>query len=200
MLTRHETKKIDNAAAIIRHFLLPNFIGGKLITFVASGSLSTSSQRKSIRHLFDVLFTHRAVIFLFYIIFTLVAISTSSYRVLHNIINKNLHPTQHQHQHHAQPNYTDHELYQTLLTHAFWPPLLWVIIISAFSTPLLYAISPPREAGLDELLKLDGDGVMRQRKDKIYVDWTWKYWIRREIENIVVAGYVVAVFVYSWFI
>jgi len=185
---------IDNAAAIIRHFLLPNFIGGKLTTFVASGSLSTSTQRKSIRHLLDILFTHRAIMFFFYIVFTLAAIASSSYRVLRTIIVKN---SQQQHQYQN----TDHELYQALLVHAFWPPLLWVTIISAFSTPLLYAISPPKEStGLDELLKVDNDGVMRQRKDKIYVDWTWKYCIRREVENFVVAGYVSAVFVYSWFI
>ena len=124
------------------------------------------------------MFTHRAILFVLYILCTSAAVGTSTWRVL--IHTKN----------------GDH--YNALLGHTFWPPLLWCTILSAFSTPLLYAVSPPKLS--EDLLVMDKDGIMRQKINTVDVEWRWTYWLRRELENFVIMGYVTLVFVYSWWI
>ena len=59
-----------------------------------------------------------------------------------------------------------HELLVFLLTHAFWPPVLWIMCIAGCWVPIKYAIWPPTMPQREELLVRDEKtGTVRQKEE-----------------------------------
>lgn len=83
--------------------------------------------------MWTIIVNYMAWFHLGYVYFTLVAVVLSSYRCFLNITIK--------------------DTVICLITHAFWPPLTFIIVCSSFWIPITYAIDPPtvpeREALLD---------------------------------------------------
>lgn len=58
-----------------------------------------------------------------------------------------------------------HALLIYLLTHAFWPPMLWLITLSACCEPIRYAIWPPTMPDREDLLDRDQKtGIARPKE------------------------------------
>lgn len=148
-----------HAITIIKSFLLPSWLGGKPMAFSSSGSIKDDlnerdlrSRAPLLRRLKVILWDCNAYIHLLYVIFVIVAVSLSTSRAFNY--------------HHP------HRILIYLLTHAFWPPMLWLLCITAYCVPLRYAIWPPSMPDREELLVRDPQtGVARPKSERKQQRW-----------------------------
>ncbi|KIX10523.1 uncharacterized protein Z518_01606 [Rhinocladiella mackenziei CBS 650.93] len=130
------------AITIVRSFILPTWLGGQTQAFKPTGSLKSAlherypKQRAPMyRRIWTILVNYLAGFHVAYVYFVLVAICLSTYRCfLQDTLRAKL---------------------VCLLTHAFWPPLTWVIVVSSFWIPFTYAVDPPDMPDREELLIRD---------------------------------------------
>lgn len=128
---------------IIRSFILPSWLGGQAQAFKPTGSLQSALNERDpknragmFRRLWTIVFNYMGSFHVTYVYFVLVAVVMSSYRCFaSNIGTKNI--------------------LVCLLTHAFWPPLSWIIVVSAFWIPITYACDPPNMPERETLLVRD---------------------------------------------
>lgn len=133
-----------HALTIIRSFLLPSFLGGKTAAFSSSGSQQSELNERDPVHRAGLFRRLRVIILgsgvymhVFYIAFAVSAVIVSTVRGIQ--INKG-------------------SVEQTLLfmlTHACWPPLLWLIALCSCWAPVHYTIWPPNMPDREELLDRD---------------------------------------------
>jgi hypothetical protein len=87
-----------------------------------------------------------------------------------------------------------------LLTHAFWPPMLWVLCITACCEPIRYAIWPPTMPEREELLDRDlKTGIARPKemwKKTRYGKWT--FWHEMQYSGVTI--FTAFVFVGAFFV
>ena len=177
-----------HAITIIRSFFLPRFLGGKAAAFSSSGSQQSELNerdpvlRASLSHRLRVIvFGSGVFMHIFYILFCIAAVSVSTARGI--IINRG-------------------SLEQTLLymlTHACWPPLLWLIALSACWAPVHYAIWPPNMPDREELLDRDQDtGIAYPKESSRKLKWE-KRNVLHELQYFVLTAYTTVLFVGSWF-
>lgn len=130
------------ALTIIRSFVLPKWLGGQTQAFKPTGSLQSALNERSrklrapmYRRIWTVLINYLAGFHVAYVYFVLVAVVLSTYRCFlkHTLRDKLL----------------------CLVTHAFWPPLAWIMLVSAFWIPITYAVDPPTVPDREELLNRD---------------------------------------------
>ena len=145
-----------HTVTVLRSFLLPKWLGGRPMAFSSSGSIKSElAEREPAnraplwRRCYVMLWTCECYMHLFFVIFTVTAIVISCMR--------------------ASPSYAEHPstnytlIY--LLTHAFWPPVLWTVCLTAYSTPLMYMLFPPDMPDREELLDRDPKtGVARPKE------------------------------------
>ena len=130
------------AICIIRSFVLPKWLGGQTQAFKPTGSIESAlnerfkKQRAPMyKRIWTFLANYMVSFHVFYVYFVLVAVVLSSYRVfLKDGLKTQI---------------------MGLLTHAFWPPLAWVIVCSSFWVPVTYACDPPSMPDREELLDRD---------------------------------------------
>ncbi len=144
-----------HAMTIVRSFLLPTWLGGKAMAFTSSGSIKTdiderdSARRAPLfRRLKVILWDCNVYLHLLYVVFTISAVVYSI------VVGLRQHEGQIQH------------LLIYLLTHAFWPPMLWVMSLTACLEPIRYAIWPPTMPDREELLVRDPKtGIARPKEE-----------------------------------
>jgi len=127
---------------IIRAFVLPTWLGGVTQAFKPTGSLKSDLQERDAkarapmwRRMKVITINYLAGFHVSYVYFVLTAVALSTYRCfLKHTVRAKL---------------------ECLLTHAFWPPLAWVIVISAFWIPITYACDPPTMPDRESLLVRD---------------------------------------------
>ena len=130
------------AVTIIRSFLLPKWLGGQAQAFKPTGSLKSNLNERHpavrapvSRRLRVILFNYLAWFHISYVYFCIAAVILSSYRcILDTKLKSRL---------------------ICLLTHAGWPPMTWIIVISAFWIPINYACDPPDMLDRESLLQRD---------------------------------------------
>ena len=130
------------AICIIRSFVLPKWLGGQTQAFKPTGSIESALNERFprirapiYRRLWTTVINYMASFHIAYVYFVLAAVVLSSYRCfLHDGVRTQL---------------------ICLLTHAFWPPLAWIIVCSAFWVPVTYACDPPDMPDREELLDRD---------------------------------------------
>ena len=129
--------------SIIRSFVLPTWLGGQKQAFKPTGSLKSAlnerdaKSRAGVFQRFTVITTsYMAGYHMLYVYFVLAAVTLTTMRCIFD-----------------QP--TAEEKIICLLTHAFWPPIAWIVTISAFWTPISYALDPPSVPDREQLLKRD---------------------------------------------
>jgi len=130
------------ALTIVRSFLLPKWLGGRAQAFKPSGSLKSNLNERDpairapvFRRLRIILFNYLAWFHISYVYFCIAAVILSSYRcILDTKLEGRL---------------------VCLLTHAGWPPMTWIIVISAFWIPINYACDPPNMPDRETLLARD---------------------------------------------
>ena len=130
------------AISIIRSFALPSWLGGKKQAFKPSGSLKSDLNERDatlrapmFHRLRVILFNFSAWFHVSYVYFCMAGVVLSSYRCI--------------------AGRTTSETLICLLTHAFWPPVAWLLVISAFWIPVTYACDPPTMPDREELLARD---------------------------------------------
>ncbi|KAJ5806899.1 hypothetical protein N7474_010491 [Penicillium riverlandense] len=175
------------ALCIIRSFILPRWLGGQTQAFKPTGSLgSTLNERdpKQRRPMFVrlpvLLFNYMAVFHLVFVYVTLAAVVISTYRCF------------------AQ-NSDFKGIVICLITHAFWPPMVFLFICTSLWTPLSYMIDPPNMPDREDLLIRDpktGVAHPTARSKKIGFGGQ-AAWFELEYSLSTVA--TALVFVYSWF-
>ncbi|KAF2846880.1 glycosyltransferase family 2 protein [Plenodomus tracheiphilus IPT5] len=177
-----------HAATIIRAFLLPSFLGGKIAAFSSSGSQLSELNERSRVHRAGLIRRLRAIVLnsgvfmhLLYIIFIITAVAISTARGV--IINKG----------------SVHQTLLFMLTHACWPPLLWLVALHSCWAPLQYAISPPNMQDREELLDRDPHtGIAYPKETSKKLKWT-KSNMWQEILYGLLTAYTGILFVGSWF-
>jgi hypothetical protein len=128
------------ALTLIRSFVLPTWLGGQVQTFQPSGSLrSDLNERDRIlraglwTRIRVIIFNYMAWYHIVYVYFCLAAATLTTSRCVFE-------------------QYGIQARLRCLLTHAFWPPVSWLLVVSAFWVPITYAIDPPTVPAREELL------------------------------------------------
>lgn len=131
------------ALTILRSFVLPTWLGGQTQAFKPSGSLKSELNERDpthranlFRRLFTIVFNYLAGYHILYVYFCLTAVTLTTIRCIVD-------------------QYTLRDQLVCMLTHAFWPPLSWIMVVSAFWVPITYAIDPPSMPDREALLNRD---------------------------------------------
>lgn len=133
------------------------------------------------RRLRVIIFGSGVFMHIFYILFCVAAVTVSTARGI--IINRG-------------------SVEQTLLymlTHACWPPLLWLIALSACWAPVHYAIWPPNMPEREALLVRDKNtGIAYPTEGAKKLRWE-KRNVLHELQYFVLTAYTTVLFVGSFF-
>ena len=128
---------------IVRSFILPTWLSGKAMAFSSSGSVKSELNERDprtraplFRRLKVILWDCDVYLHVLYVLFILAAVIYST------VIG-------------IKRSSGAHGVYVYLLTHAFWPPMLWLLSITACCEPIRYAIWPPDMPDREELLERD---------------------------------------------
>jgi len=174
--------------SIIRSFVLPTWFGGQKQAFKPTGSLKselnerTPALRANVWRRFNVITTnYMAGYHLLYVYLVLTAVTLTTLRCVF-----------------TRP--TTNEKLVCLVTHAFWPPIAWLITLSAFWTPIRYAIDPPtvpeREELLDRNPKTDVAHPTKKAKKIAFKPQTLIF----ELEYFVATAYTVLCFIATFIV
>ncbi|KAF2134355.1 glycosyltransferase family 2 protein [Dothidotthia symphoricarpi CBS 119687] len=177
-----------HAITIIRAFFLPKFLGGKTSAFSSSGSQQSELNERDpihraglFRRLRVIIFGSGVFIHLFFILFCIAAVTVSTAHGI--IINKS-------------------SVEQTLLfmlTHACWPPLLWLIALNSCWAPIHYAIWPPNMPDREELLDRDPKtGIAYPKESSKKLKWE-KNNVLHEMQYFLLTAYTTVLFVGTFF-
>lgn len=172
---------------IIRSFFLPSWLGGQMQNFQPSGSIKSELNERDpqarapmLQRLRVILVNYMGIYHVLYVYFCLSAISLTTSRCV-------------------AENGNVHDRLLCLLTHAFWPPISWLMVISAFWTPVSYAISPPSMPERQELLNIDHkSGVRTPKPDRKKAGWSARDGLF-EVENSISTAFTGLVFGLSFF-
>ena len=170
---------------MLRVFVLPFWLGGQATSFKPTGSLKSELKERNPRErapvskrLKVILWNYLGCFHLIYILFVLTAVTVSSVRCS------------------RLPTRDERLMY--LLTHAFWPPVSWLVYVSATWTPIIYALKPPTVADNEDLLERDPITNVAYPKESS------KY-IRNKLSNgyfefqySLITMYITSMFVGSW--
>jgi len=173
--------------SIIRSFFLPTWLGGQLQTFQPTGSIKSDLNEREpairaglFRRMRVIMFNYLGIYHVIYVYFCLSAVSLTTSRCVAE--NGNL-----------------HDKMLCLLTHAFWPPLAWIIVASAFWIPISYAIDPPSMPPREELLQVEGkSGVRRPTETAKRIGWGMRD-AKFELEYVLTTAFTAFVFIIAFF-
>jgi len=131
------------AVTLIRSFVLPTWLGGQVQTFQPTGSINSDlNERDAVlragiwTRLRVIVVNYMAWYHIVYVYFCLSAASLSTSRCVLD-------------------NYDSDSRFRCLVTHAFWPPVSWILVVTAFWVPITYAIDPPTVPPREDLLIRD---------------------------------------------
>ncbi|RVX65886.1 hypothetical protein B0A52_10250 [Exophiala mesophila] len=179
-----------HALSVIRTFLLPKWLGGKVAVFTSSGSQKADlNERDPIlrapvwRRLWVTIWDCQCYLHLIYIMFVAAAVGVSIYW---NVSDPQ--------------NNTTKKLMLSLLTHAFWPPIIWLTCVLSCWVPINYALFPPSMPDRQDLLDRDPvTGVAYPKEESKKTKTTWAAW-GFEAQNSGITLYMTVVFILSfWF-
>ena len=145
---------------IVRSFLLPTWLGGQAQVFKPSGSLKSKLNERDparraglLRRLRVILINYLATYHVAFVYFCLTAVTLTTARCILD-------------------NFLVRDRLVCLLTHALWPPLSWIIVVSAFWIPITYAFDPPDVPDRESLLIRDPKtGVAHPKPESKKTTW-----------------------------
>ena len=179
---------VDHAVAIVRSFLLPRWLGGKLATFSSSGSIdSVINERDArtraplMRRVKAILWHGGVFIHVLYVCFCVGAATSSTVRAFTT----------------TKDNWQDRLFY--MLTHAAWPPLVWLVASVACTVPIKYALFPPTMPDHEGLMRTEMDtGVAYPSNSAKQAKWG-KTNLLHEGFYALISIYTTFLFIGSWF-
>lgn len=176
-----------HSMTILRSFILPSWLGGKPMAFSSSGSLKSELNERDIsrraplhRRIITMLWGCDCYFHVAYVCFALTAVSLSISRAF-------------------QYTATNDRLVY-LLTHAFWPPMLWLLCLTAYCVPIAYMLFPPTMPDREELLERDEKtGVARPKTYWKGQRWRkWGFW--HETQYTICTLYTTGIFIIGFVI
>ncbi|KAL2201692.1 glycosyl transferase [Sarocladium strictum] len=179
---------IFQSISIIRTFCLPSWLGGKIAVFTSSGSQKAELDERDPRRraplwrrLKVTIWDCQCYLHLLYIFFTIVAVVLGTYWNLRR------------HQ-------ATEDTLVGILTHAGWPPVLWLSCILSCWTPIGYAIFPPDCPDREDLLDRDSKtGVAYPKETSKRIETGWGAWAH-EIHYSSITMYTLVIFVWSFYL
>lgn len=179
-----------HSIAVIRAFILPKFLGGKVAAFSSSGSISSELNERDptlraplLRRLRVILWDYKVIMHAVYILFCTVAVVLSTVRAF----------AEGNHSHSASG------ILMYLLTHAAWPPILWLVCLVSCWVPIGYAIKPPTTPDREELLERHPvTGVKYPSAKAKVTDWDRSN-VLHELLYGCLTVYTTAMFIGTWF-
>ncbi len=176
--------------SVIRTFLLPKWLGGKVAVFTSSGSQKADLNERNPqlrapvwRRLKVTIWDCQCYLHLIYIMFVLAAVGVSMYW---NISDPE--------------NNTVKKMLISLLTHAFWPPVIWLTCIMSCWVPINYALFPPSSPDRQDLLEREPDtGVAYPKESSKVTQNSWAAWAF-EAQNSFMTLYITTIFVLSFWL
>ncbi|KAH0837680.1 hypothetical protein AYO21_09247 [Fonsecaea monophora] len=179
-----------HAISVIRTFVLPKWLGGKVAVFTSSGSQKDQLNERDARlraplwrRLKVTIWDCQCYLHVAYIVFILAAVGISLHA---NITNPQ--------------NDTKTKILIDVLTHAGWPPIIWMTCGLACWAPINYALFPPSVPDREELLDRDPvTGVAYPKESSKKTQTSWVAWIF-EAQYTFLSVYMTAACVLSfWF-
>ena len=179
---------VDHAVAIVRSFLLPHWLGGKLATFSSSGSINSVINERDVgaraplmRRIKVIWWNCGVWIHVIYLLFIVGAAASS---IVRSILV-------------ARGSWRDHLFY--VLTHTAWPPMVWLITMAACTIPIHYSVRPPSMPDREDLLQRDKEtGIAHPTKGAKRPRWG-KSNLLEEFFYGLIAAYTTTLFVGTWF-
>ncbi|KFZ19475.1 hypothetical protein V502_03636 [Pseudogymnoascus sp. VKM F-4520 (FW-2644)] len=151
---------------LVSNFLLPVSLGGRNLGFHPTGSRRDNVKERDptlntpfYQRLYNILFGGGVIIHVLYIIFLIFAVQNSARRVLANFPDPAILPAAN-----VMPSSVSmpgdkasgctilQSQLRSLLTHTFWPPLLWYLYLTSCLVPIRYAIHGQKDRPREELL------------------------------------------------
>lgn len=177
-----------HSITIFRSLLLPSWLGGKGMAFSSSGSIKSDLNERDARQraplsrrLKVILWDCNAYLHLLYVLFVAAAVVFSTIYGVNTATSL-------------------HELLVYLLTHAFWPPMLWLLCFTACCVPLRYAIWPPTMPDREELLDRDPKTGIARPKERWKKQRYGKKTFWHETQYSLVTIFTAVIFFGSFFI
>ncbi|CAD6590774.1 MAG: hypothetical protein ASARMPRED_004999 [Alectoria sarmentosa] len=181
--------RIYHAVAIVRSFVLPSWLGGAMASFASSGSIdSVINERDArtraplVRRLRVILLNGGVLIHVMYILFTAAAVAASLVRTFTTTADA----------------WQDRLFY--VLTHAGWPPLVWLVASVACTVPIKYAVDPPAMPDREDLLQRDKDTLIAHPTEGAKRARWGKSNLLHEGFYVLITAYTTAIFFGSWFV
>ena len=182
------TKCKDHTLTLLTVFLLPRGLGGRTTSFKPSGSLSSELEERNprfraplFRRLKVILWNYSGGLHLLYILFAIAAVTVSTVRC---VFGKE----------------TVREQLMCLLTHAFWPPVSWLVSVAAMWTPVLYAIWPPKVGEMEDLLERKthrGAAYPKEESKRVRNGWLHHFF---EVQYTLLTAYTTVIFFGTWWV
>lgn len=170
---------------MLRVFVLPSWLGGQGTSFKPTGSLSSELKERNVherapvfRRLKVILWNYLGGFHLIYILFVIAAVTKSTVRCV------------------EQPTRSERQM--CLLTHAFWPPISWLVYVAAAWTPVIYALNPPTVSKNEDLLDWDPEtdvGYPKEESKQIKTKASHRYF---ELQYSLMMIYTTIIFAGTW--
>lgn len=143
-LTTDELRVADHTITQLKTFVLPNWLGGQLLTFVPTGSIPNDLHERNAKRRASLQSRLRSIMIKDGAIFHLLFAAFCAAAVISVIARA----------HHQFPEHgAQFGIY--LLTHLGWMPMPWLFSFFACLTPIFYAFFPPTVPDRKELLVQD---------------------------------------------
>ena len=178
----------DHALTIIHAFILPTWLGGKVSAFTPSGGIKSELNERDSHlraplgwRLKVILWDCNVIMHVVYLLFCMAAVTKSTVDGI--IINKG----------------STEQTLLYMLTHACWPPILWLIAVNACWAPIHYAIWPPTVPDREDLLDRDPTtGIAHPTKEAKSIVWD-KTNAFHEIQYSMLTVYIIVLFIGTFF-
>ncbi|EON68177.1 hypothetical protein W97_07326 [Coniosporium apollinis CBS 100218] len=176
-----------HALTILTAFILPSWLGGKPMTFSSSGSIKSELNERDARlraplwrRLKVMIWDCKVYLHILYIAFVMTSVILSTVRAFFRD--------------------SAYKVLVYLLTHAFWPPLIWLLCITAFCVPIRYTIWPPTVPDREELLDRDPKTGIAHPKPEFKIQRWRKATFWHETQYTVITIFTGVIFFGSFFI
>jgi len=176
-----------HAITIVRSFILPKWLGGKIAAFKPTGGLAKPLEERDPRRRANLWKRIQVIILgggvwihIAYIMFCVAAVAKSTTNGV-------------------MDNWGDwQQILLYMLTHACWPPVLWLVALNASFAPIFYTIWPPNMPDREDLLDRDPvTGVAHPTEGAKMLKWDRSNFLH-ELQYSGLTVYAIVIFVGSF--
>lgn len=171
---------------IVRSFLLPKWIAGPAMGFKPSGSTKSDLNERDpllraplITRMRVILWNNKVFFHLFQVMTCIAGVALSTTRC-------------------AQYG-SSVKISGCMLQNAWWPPLAWLVSMSACIIPIYYMFCPPSTPDRETLLERDERGIA-QPSERAKRNRSTSVSVAFEVVNLIVIAYTTTLFVLSFFL